>query len=341
MRFSDNGRLAYEELFGREGFSGPSSLIYHRNMPEGAQDVSEGPADLMTPEHEQVHTNAHLKGFDLPPQGDVISGRRWLLVNDDVHIGLVAPVTAQQVLYVNGSADEVLFVHAGSGSLRSQFGHLAFKRHDYIVVPRGTIYRIDFDDLADVRLLCMEVTGLVDVPDRYRARNGQITEMAPYSERDFHGPDRLEDGNAGPAEIWLKRSNHVSRYVLDHHPVGRGWMGRHHLPGDLQHPRLRAARRTLSRATADPPDVPGAEHRDLLVRAAQAGLGSGGDPSSRTTTATSTRMRSCITWKATTPRVAASARDRSRITSAGCRTVRNRERSRHRSTDRARPTSWR
>ena len=113
MRFSDNGRMAYEELFGREGFSGPSSLIYHRNLPEGAQDVSEGPADLMTPEHEQVHTNAHLKGFDLPAQGDMITGRRWLLVNDDVHIGLVAPVTAQQVLYVNGSADEMLFVHSG------------------------------------------------------------------------------------------------------------------------------------------------------------------------------------------------------------------------------------
>jgi len=93
MRFSDNGRMAYEELFGREGFSGPSSLIYHRNLPEGAKDVSEGPADLMTPEHEQVHTNAHLKGFDLPSQGDMITGRRWLLVNDDVHIGLVAPVT--------------------------------------------------------------------------------------------------------------------------------------------------------------------------------------------------------------------------------------------------------
>ena len=226
MRFGDDGRLAYEELFGREGFSGPSSLLYHRHMPEGAQDVSEGPADLMTPEHEQVHTNAHLKGFDLPQQGDVITGRRWLLVNDDVHIGLVAPVTAQQVLYVNGSADEVLFVHAGSGTLHTQFGRQAFKRHDYVVIPRGTIYRIDFDDLAGVRLLCIEVTGLVDVPDRYRARNGQLTEFAPFSERDFHGPDALESAKEGPAEIWLKRSNHVSRYVLDHHPFDLiGWDG--------------------------------------------------------------------------------------------------------------------
>jgi homogentisate 1,2-dioxygenase len=225
MRFSSNGQVAYEELFGREGFSGPSSLIYHRNLPEGAQDVSEGPADLMTPEHEQVHTNAHLKGFDLPAQGDMITGRRWLLVNDDIHIGLVAPVTAQQVLYVNGSADEILFVHSGSGAMLSQFGHLPFKQHDYIIIPRGTIYRIDLDDLTDVRILCMEVTGLVDVPDRYRARNGQLTEISPYSERDFHGPDALATGD-GTAEIWLKRANHVSRYVLDHHPWDVvGWDG--------------------------------------------------------------------------------------------------------------------
>ncbi len=225
MRFSHDGHLVYEELFGREGFSGPSSLIYHRNMPEGAQDAAEGPADLMTPEHEQVHTNAHLKGFDLPSQGDVVSGRRWLLVNDDMHIGLVAPVHPQSVLYVNGSADEVLFVHKGSGTLRSQFGRLPFKVHDYIVIPRGTIYRIDLDNVDETRMLCMEVTGLVDVPDRYRARNGQLTEIAPYSERDFHGPDALESGD-GPAEIWLKRSNHVSRYVLDHHPWDViGWDG--------------------------------------------------------------------------------------------------------------------
>jgi homogentisate 1,2-dioxygenase len=272
MRFSDNGRMAYEELFGREGFSGPSSLIYHRNLPEGAKDVSEGPADLMTPEHEQVHTNAHLKGFDLPTQGDMITGRRWLLVNDDVHIGLVAPASAQQVLYVNGSADEVLFVHSGSGSLLSQFGHLAFKRHDYIVIPRGTIYRIDLDDLTDVRILCIEVTGLVDVPDRYRARNGQLTEIAPYSERDFHGPDALTSGE-GPAEIWLKRANHVSRYVLDHHPWDViGWDGTiYPVTFNIHDFEPRAGR---FRPAADPSDLSGQQPGALLLRAAQARLGS-------------------------------------------------------------------
>jgi len=225
MRFGSNGRLFFEELFGREGFSGPSSLIYHRNMPEGAQDVSEGPADLLTPEHEQVHENAHLKGFELMPAGDVVTGRQWLLVNDDIRIGLVAPAQRQEVLCVNGSADEVLFVHSGKGVLRSQFGRVPFDRHDYIVIPRGTIYRIDLDEPTASRLLCLEVSGFVDVPDRYRARNGQLTEIAPYSERDFHPPTELESGEGG-VEVWLKRSNHVSRYMLDHHPWDVvGWDG--------------------------------------------------------------------------------------------------------------------
>ena len=80
----------------------------------------------MTPEHEQVHENAHLKGFELQPDGNGVSGRQYLLVNDDVRIGLVLPASKQEVLYVNGSADEVLFIHEGSGTLRSQFGSLRF-----------------------------------------------------------------------------------------------------------------------------------------------------------------------------------------------------------------------
>jgi homogentisate 1,2-dioxygenase len=225
MRFGNDGRLFFEELFGREGFSGPSSLLYHRNMPEGAQDVTQGPEDIATPEHEQVHEHAHLKGFELQPEGDAVSGRQWLLVNEDIRIGLVSPVRAQEVLFVNGAADEVLFVHEGSGLLRSQFGRLRFSRHDYVVIPRGTVYRLDLDDAATSRILCLEVTGLVDVPDRYRARNGQLTEFAPYSERDFRGPDEIENAE-GPAEVWLKRQNMVSRYVLDHHPWDVvGWDG--------------------------------------------------------------------------------------------------------------------
>src|SRR5438477_24125 len=90
----------------------------------------------------------------------------------------------------------------GRLAYEAQFGRLRFARHDYIVIPRGTVYRIDRDQIGEARMLCLEVSGFVDVPDRYRARNGQLTEMAPYSERDFRGPDELEVAS-GPVEVWL------------------------------------------------------------------------------------------------------------------------------------------
>jgi homogentisate 1,2-dioxygenase len=155
----------------------------------------------------------------------VVSSRKWLLVNDDIRIGVAVPASRQEVLYVNGSADEVLFFHDGGGVLSSQFGKLRFGRHDYLVIPRGAVYRIDLDQIEGTRVLCLEVSGFVDVPDRYRARNGQLTEIAPYSERDFRGPDELAAGS-GPVEVWLKRANNVSRYTLDHHPWDViGWDG--------------------------------------------------------------------------------------------------------------------
>ena len=225
MRFQVEGKTIYEELFGREGFSGPSSLLYHRHLPEAAHDVTEGQGDTATAELEQVHEHAHLQGFRLQPAGDIASGRRHLLINDDVRIGLAVPAKKQENLYVNGSADEVLFLHHGSGTLHTQFGRLTVREHDYVVIPRGTIYRLELDTLEGTRVLVLECRGLVDSPDRYRARNGQLTEIAPYSERDFRGPEELEHVD-GPAQVSLKRGDHVTTYSLDHHPFDLvGWDG--------------------------------------------------------------------------------------------------------------------
>src|SRR5207302_4031905 len=131
MRVEREGRPIFEELLGREGFSGPSSLLYHRGMPEAVHDVAPGPDDTAARELEQVHGHSHLEAWRLGPEGDPVSGRRWLLVNDDVRIGVAAPAHAQQTLYVNASADEVVFLHHGSGSLQSQFGRLPLREGDY------------------------------------------------------------------------------------------------------------------------------------------------------------------------------------------------------------------
>jgi len=93
----------YEELFSREGFAGPSSLLYHRHIPEAVQDVVEGDADDISMENEKVHQHALLQGFRLPAHGDAITGRQWLLVNDDIRIGLLIPQRQQKAFLVDGS----------------------------------------------------------------------------------------------------------------------------------------------------------------------------------------------------------------------------------------------
>lgn len=225
FRVERDGRPVYEELFGRQGFSGPSSLLYHRHLPGAVHDVGPGEDDVAPIEREQVHSHAHLLTQRFPPTGDVITGRRWLLVNDDVRIGITVPERPQEVLYANGSADEVLFLHRGTGVLRSPFGRLPVAPGDYVVVPRGTIYRLDLEPVAGSRVLLVECRGMVDVPPRYRTPGGQLSEAAPYSERDFRGPGELELLE-GPAEVWLSHRGRITRYCLDHHPFDVvGWDG--------------------------------------------------------------------------------------------------------------------
>lgn len=219
------GRPLYEELFGREGFSGPSSLLYHLGMPEAARDIQPGPADPSPAVPEPVHMHAHLRAGSLEPDGDAITGRRWLLANDDVRIGVTVPKAQQKALYVNGAADEVLFLHDGAGVLHSQFGLLKVRRGDFVVIPRGVVHRLELDEPTGSRILVIECSGMVDSPDRYRANNGQLLESAPYTERDIRGPEELELAE-GPAEVWLRRGERVTRYTLDNHPFDVvGWDG--------------------------------------------------------------------------------------------------------------------
>ncbi len=227
MQVTRNGKLVYEELFGREGFSGPSALLYHINIPEGATDISAAGDDSPEMEKEGAHVHAHLETFRLAPHGDLLRGRQWLLVNQDVRIGLAAPTSNHDGFYVNASADEVYYFHHGTGTFNSQFGRLSLREGDYLVIPKGTVYSLELDNPQESRLLVVEaLSGMVDSPQRYRAqRTGQLLEAAPYSERDIRTPE-LQPPQNGPATLLMKREMRFSAYQLDHHPLDvLGWDG--------------------------------------------------------------------------------------------------------------------
>jgi homogentisate 1,2-dioxygenase len=222
----DDGRLLVEEVMGYEGFSGNESILYHLQSPCRVAEVGE-----FTPiERAEWVPDAHVHRLTdtapLPPGGDPVLGRRLLMFNDDVEMAIAKPTEELEAFYRNGEGDEVLFIHEGSGELETVFGRLPFARHDYVVIPRGTTYRIRLGD-GPHTWLTFHTPGEIETPNRYRNRYGQLLEHAPYSQRDFHGPVELET-HREPSEFELivrVRGGH-QRFTLDYHPLDVvGWDG--------------------------------------------------------------------------------------------------------------------
>src|SRR5207244_12209041 len=139
------------------------------------------------------------------------------LHNADVTIYRCRPAQPQAELYRNADADEVIFVHKGSGSLSSLFGTLPFRPFDYVVVPRCTTYRLDFDAGVQPDLLVIEAAGQINIPPKYLNHDGQLRLGAPYSERDLHGPG--DQVNTGEEKDTHHATKHGTRTCATRQPL--------------------------------------------------------------------------------------------------------------------------
>jgi len=187
-----DGTLYSEQLFSTEGFSNDYSLLYHTYPPTQIIHTDE-PVNVM-PEVAEENMLKHrcLEGFHIRPEADYLLSRKAVLVNNDCHIVLAAPQQSmQQYFYKNADADEMIFVHEGSGKLLTQYGEIAFGYGDYVVVPRGTIYQIQFNT-TDNRLFIVESFSPIRYPKRYLSNHGQLLEHAPFCERDIRTPENLQ-----------------------------------------------------------------------------------------------------------------------------------------------------
>jgi homogentisate 1,2-dioxygenase len=132
------------------------------------------------------------KGFSLSSEKDYLASRKTLFVNNDLHIGLASPMRfSKNYFYRNSDADEMLFIHMGSGILKTMYGNIEFKYGDYLIIPRGTTYRIDFET-EENKLLYIESFSPIVSPKRYRNNFGQFLEHSPFCERDFRLPKDLK-----------------------------------------------------------------------------------------------------------------------------------------------------
>ena len=224
---SDSGAHYYEQLFGTEGFHSHSSLLYHIHRPTQVKEILSSKDVTPKVAIEKNIKSLLLEGFKVQPTDDFLDSRKTLLFNNDCSIALAAPKhSLTGYFYKNADADEMIFIHKGSGTLRTFMGNIPFEYGDYLIVPRGMIYQIQFDT-EDNRLLIMESFAPIHTPRRYKSSSGQLLEHSPFCERDYKLPQDLETHNTkGDFVIKIKKQHTLHEFVYATHPFDVvGWDG--------------------------------------------------------------------------------------------------------------------
>lgn len=221
------GGFYYEQLFGTEGFHGHSSLSYHIHRPTQVKEILNSYSVEPKIAIGKNIKSLLFKGFELKPENDFLDSRKAMLVNKDCIIGLAAPKESlRNYFYKNADADEMLFIHRGKGKLRTMLGNIPFEYGDYLIIPRGIIYQIEFDT-ENNRLFYVESYSPFYTPKRYKNQSGQHLEHSPFCERDFILPNELETHDEkGDFLIKIKKEGMIHEVVYATHPFDVvGWDG--------------------------------------------------------------------------------------------------------------------
>ncbi|MDX2148195.1 MAG: homogentisate 1,2-dioxygenase [Planctomycetota bacterium] len=249
-----DGALYSEELFGTEGFTGPSSTMYHIHPPTQVYGWKKLYSTKVEYVEQDVMRMRHVMtgGPRMDPKGDFITGRVVLFGNADCEMAVCSPAQQMQYHFKNAQGDECIFIHFGSGVCHTMLGTLRFGPKDYLVIPKGVIYTIIWDDRAAKvglnaqgaprdggptfentpfgRYLLIETTNgsHFGPPKRYVSKeHGQFLEHAPYCERDLKLPEQpMTWDEKGDFPVRIKARDLVHEYVYQYHPLDIiGWDG--------------------------------------------------------------------------------------------------------------------
>ena len=224
IQFKDaSGNLYWEELVSREGFSHMYSNIYHVNPPTAITKIGT-PIKNKIQLVSKIHKHYHLKTKSMNSQGDAISSRVPLFLNEDIKVSKCHIDTSMKNLFKNAYADEILFINSGEGILRSNFGCLNLSFGDYVVIPRGIIWKLEITE--PMKVLIIESVSPIETPERYRNKFGQLLEHSPFSERDIVTPKFNNPKENSSAIVNVKYDSIIQSYQYQYHPFDLiGWDG--------------------------------------------------------------------------------------------------------------------
>src|SRR3990172_8671007 len=229
----ENGKLLMAQCMTRVGFDSTYSILYYRAPPTDESSVRsmELPGFCpVKPIESQLLHRRHIKTQNLKVDGDFLTARRTVLMNGDIRVGVSKPNQPANHWFSNGEGDECWFAYDKAGLLESVYGLLPFRKHDYVLVPNGTPYRVHSEGNHGT-FLVFESDSHIDVPKQFRNESGQITMDAPFCHRDFRVPtemlryDRARHGDP-PFPLVVKHANQLSVHEFKHFPWElAGWDG--------------------------------------------------------------------------------------------------------------------
>ncbi len=201
----------YEREIGRDGFFGPATHIYHRHPPTGWTHF-EGPL------RPRAFDAAKAAG-----EGNPLSAPA-LLSNPNVKFAIWACARAMEHLVRNADGDELLFIHEGEGDLFCDFGHLAYREGDYILLPRGTMWRIA-PKSRTVSLLIEATNNAFRLPERGILGPHAIFDPAALDTPRLDDTFRARQGE-GQWQVKVKRRGEFSTITYPFNPLDAvGWKG--------------------------------------------------------------------------------------------------------------------
>jgi len=202
----------FERELGKEGFYGPATQMHHRHPPT-AWTTIEGPL--------RPHAFDTQK---LAPQEACPWQASLLFSNAHTQIRFLKLEQDMDHLARNADGDELIFVHRGAGELYCDYGHLGFGEGDYLLLPRGTMWRIDVKEA--VSALLIEATGdSYKLPDKGLVGNQAIFDPAvleaPKIDEAF-----IAQQNEAEWRVVVKRRHLLSTLAYPFNPLDAvGWHG--------------------------------------------------------------------------------------------------------------------
>jgi homogentisate 1,2-dioxygenase len=209
---ADLPKGTYEREMGREGFFGPASHLYHKHPPTGWVEW-EGP---LKP-----------RAFDLTKLDKTSpspTDAKMVLQNPTCKYRIWQCDKAMDHLFRNGDGDDVLFIHEGSGELFCDFGHMSYRDGDYILIPRGTLWRIEPKESTTI-LMIEATNGAYKMPEK-----GAVGPHAIFDQAMFDIPEIDDDFIAQQTEdtwqVKIKKQEAISTVTYPFNPLDAvGWKG--------------------------------------------------------------------------------------------------------------------